>query len=79
MTHICESCGTVGKPVTHTKGSFILEVVLWILFCAPGLIYTIWRLTTREQVCPTCKGKMIATNTPRGQLLMQQYQQLPRA
>ena len=55
-TYICVSCGTLGVPVTRTKGSFLVEVCLWLLFCAPGLIYSVWRLSSTEKVCATCAG-----------------------
>ena len=36
----CTNCGTVGAPVTRVKGSFGVELLLWICFLVPGLIYT---------------------------------------
>ena len=50
----CPSCGSVGVPTTRTKGSFWIEVILWLCFLVPGLIYSVWRLTTKERVCPKC-------------------------
>jgi hypothetical protein len=70
---ICESCGSLASPVSRTKGSFAVEVALWILFCAPGLIYSIWRLSSRESVCPICGGKPIPCGTPRGQEIWLKY------
>jgi hypothetical protein len=70
---ICETCGTVGRPKTYTKGNIWIELALWLLFCGPGLIYTIWRLTTRQRGCPVCAGKMLDTSTPRGLALLAQY------
>ncbi len=37
---ICENCGTVAKAVRHVPGSIILEIILWICFLLPGLVYT---------------------------------------
>ena len=70
---ICDSCGTIGSPVSRTKGSFWVEVALWLLFCAPGLIYSLWRLTSRESVCPACGGKPIPCGSPKGQELWRRY------
>jgi hypothetical protein len=70
---ICESCGTVGKSVWRTKGSFAVELALWLLFCAPGLIYSLWRLTSNERVCAGCAGRMISVSTPRGIHLWRTY------
>lgn len=52
--HVCTSCGYAGPTVTKTKGHFALEVVLWLAFLIPGLIYSVWRLTTRHEACPGC-------------------------
>ena len=70
---ICNSCGTIGKPVNRVKGSFLVEVALWLLFCAPGIIYTLWRMTSQESVCPACGGKPIPCGSPKGQELWRMY------
>jgi len=68
---VCTNCGFRGKPVRATAGSFIVEVVLWLCFILPGLIYSVWRLTTRKQVCPKCKQPtMIPADSPRGRTLI---------
>jgi hypothetical protein len=66
---ICLNCGTIGKPKSITKGSICIEIILWLLFIIPGLIYSIWRLTTRTKGCPLCSGKMIPLDSPRGKIL----------
>ena len=64
---ICAACGTVGKPKTVTRGSFLIEIVLWLCFLVPGLIYTIWRLTTRGAACRACGGdQLLPLDTPGG-------------
>lgn len=68
---ICTSCGYVGFPTTTTKGSFLIELALWFCFLLPGLIYSIWRLSSRYSSCPKCKGQnMIPADSPIGQKLM---------
>jgi hypothetical protein len=43
-----------------------MEVVLWLLLIVPGLMYSLWRLTTRAKVCPKCGAPyMIPTNSPK--------------
>jgi len=70
---ICPSCGYIGKPKTVVRGSFLMEVVLWLFFLVPGLIYSIWRLTGKEKVCPSCGQKgMIPLDSPRGQKLQKE-------
>ncbi len=70
-SHICTSCGYLGKPKKITKGNFIIELILWCLFIIPGLIYSIWRLTTKQEVCPECKHTtMIPESSPFGRELV---------
>lgn len=69
---ICPHCGTRGEPSRETRGSLGIEILLWICFIIPGLIYTLWRLTTRYDACPACKaGGMIPVQSPLGKKLMQ--------
>jgi len=69
-SHVCPSCGVSGSPVSHTPGSMAVELVLWLFFIVPGLIYSCWRLCARRNVCPACKNPMIPSNTPLGQNLL---------
>ncbi len=74
--YICTSCGHIGKPKKWTKGSFIIELVLWCFFLIPGFIYSMWRLTNKVDVCPSCKQTtMIPTSTPMGQKLVNELKQ----
>lgn len=62
----CPTCGTVGDPVTRTQGAFLIEVVLWCCFLVPGLIYSLWRLSSKQAVCPRCGAPhMIPSDSPR--------------
>lgn len=71
---ICAHCGEVGKPVTRTKGSIWIEILLWLTFLVPGLIYSVWRLTTKYKGCPSCgAANPVPLNTPRGQKLYAEY------
>jgi hypothetical protein len=65
---ICTTCKSVGNPKTTVKGSFVIELILWLCFLLPGLIYTTWRLTSKSHtVCPKCLNPtMIPLNTPYG-------------
>ena len=51
---ICSNCGYVGQAKKVTKGSTLMELVLWLCFIFPGLIYSMWRLTTKHLACPKC-------------------------
>ncbi len=64
-TMYCKRCGHLAKPVSRTKGSLTLEVVLWFMLILPGLLYSTWRLTTRHKVCPHCGSEdLIPPNSP---------------
>ena len=53
---ICTTCGHVGRPVSETPGSGLIELVLWLCFILPGLIYSLWRLNRRHDVCSACSA-----------------------
>ena len=70
---ICPNCGHMGYTKTLTKGSIFIELILWLCFVVPGLIYSIWRLTTRHAVCARCGSPLIIPlDTPRGQALVKE-------
>lgn len=63
----CRSCEHVGPGRRHTRGHILIEIILWLCFLVPGLIYTIWRLTTRADVCAVCGSHdVIPADTPAG-------------
>lgn len=55
----CLDCKEIVKTKRETQGSIIIELLLWCLFIVPGLIYSIWRSTSRYDVCGICKSKRI--------------------
>jgi len=74
VTSVCPNCGHVGYPKTRVKGSILIELILWIMFIIPGVIYSIWRLTTKAKVCPMCAAScMIPASTPKGRELVAKY------
>lgn len=61
----CTTCGHQGPGRNHTRGSFAVEIVLWLLFIVPGLIYSLWRLSTRRPVCALCGATtLVPPNSP---------------
>lgn len=50
----CLKCNSLGAPKKVTSGSIIIEFILWCCFLVPGLIYSVWRLTTRKKACGVC-------------------------
>lgn len=55
----CALCGYVGPAKRVTKGSFLIELLLWFFFIIPGLIYSIWRLSNKVKICPKCKHETL--------------------
>ena len=51
MKQVCKDCGTVGETKTVARGSMGVEIVLWLCFIVPGLIYSIWRLSSKHETC----------------------------
>lgn len=69
----CPNCGAVGAPVTVTRGSLLVELVLWLMMVLPGVLYSVWRLTTRHQACPVCKAAgMIPVESPRARAALRE-------
>lgn len=61
----CKKCGNVGPTKGIMKGSFAIELVLWLFFLLPGLVYSIWRLTTKGRGCSVCgSDDVIPANSP---------------
>lgn len=71
--YVCTQCGKRSRPISITKGSFLLEVLLWLLFIVPGIIYSVIRLSSRFKGCPHCRTQtMIAVDSPMGKKLIDQ-------
>jgi hypothetical protein len=71
---VCSKCGTLGDPRRHTKGSILIEIVLWLAFIIPGLIYSLWRLTTRANVCRACgSAELVPATSPVGKKLLAEH------
>ena len=69
----CQNCGFQGKPKRYIKGSIFTEILLWICFLLPGLIYSIWRLSSRFRGCPSCRApNMIPLDSPKAQAALTQ-------
>jgi len=62
----CQNCGRISIPKKITKGSFWIELVLWLCLIVPGFIYSIWRLTSRYTGCSLCtSANMIPVDSPK--------------
>lgn len=71
---ICKHCGTHQRGERRLPGSGWIELVLWLFWVLPGLIYSIWR-RTGSAACVSCgKRDLVDDASPWGkQLLHQNY------
>lgn len=68
---VCASCGIVGNVRKKTQGSLAIEIALYVLFCAPGIIYTLWRMTSKKRVCGSCgSANIVSSLSPVGQQIV---------
>jgi len=68
--YICIDCHAQMVPLNIAPGSFFLEVLLWLFFLVPGIIYSLWRLTSKHKACSVCRGKrLVPLNSKEGQVL----------
>lgn len=71
---VCARCGTVGKPKQRARGSFGVEVVMWLLLIVPGIIYSAWRsFSGTIKTCRACRSEeLVPLDSPRGKQLIAQ-------
>lgn len=61
----CKACGHSGATSAKTPGSLWIEIVLWLCFIVPGLIYSLWRISARKQVCASCgSSELVPPGSP---------------
>jgi hypothetical protein len=69
---VCVNCGYVGRPKQFTKGNIGTEILLWLFFLVPGLLYSLWRISSRYAGCPKCGApNMIPPDSPLAKKLSQ--------
>jgi hypothetical protein len=75
----CGDCGSEGTPNFETRGSIFIELVLWLCFLVPGLVYSLWRLTSKRRVCASCGGeRLLPPESPMAQKMRAELAQ-PKA
>lgn len=68
---VCTNCGSLVSPQSKTPGSFWIELLLWLFFIVPGVIYSVWRLSSVRKECPKCGGRnLVPSDTPVGMRLL---------
>lgn len=53
----CTRCGYRGQPSTYMRGTRDFELILWMFGILPGVVYSLWRRSTRFDGCPNCRSK----------------------
>lgn len=64
---LCPSCGALGRVTMKRSGHGGLELVLWLCFIVPGVVYSLWRLLTPIVICAECGAHpLIKVGSPKG-------------
>ena len=70
-SNICTYCGYRGYPILAPSGHIFFEVVLWLCYIVPGIIYSIWRRVRPKEICPECKHpSMISAYSAKARQMM---------
>lgn len=68
----CRNCGYQGPPKRMVRGSFAVELLLYLFFIVPGICYTAWRLSNKYTACPQCgEPNMIPLESPVARRMIQ--------
>ena len=69
---VCTVCYKRILPIRESAGSGFVALVLWLFFVIPGLIYTVWMMSTPSKLkCPYCGNyAVVPVNSPRGKELL---------
>src|SRR4030067_3100668 len=71
---LCARCGYLGEARMLERGGTLLELFLWLLGFVPGLIYNLWRFSTRRSVCAVCESdSLVPLHSARGRELLARY------
>ncbi len=75
---VCHDCGSQCDPAVKTRGSLLIEIIAWLLFLIPGIIYSLWRVSSRVNICPACGSeRIVPINTPIGKKIMETHHAAP--
>ena len=72
----CTTCESISPSRKKTGGSLAIEIILWLCFLVPGIIYSLWRMSSKNRVCGTCGASTIVPlSTPAGQKIAAKIKQ----
>lgn len=71
-SYVCRDCGEVDNPKKLAKGSMLVELFLWLMFIFPGMIYSVWRLSSKYDACRSCgSSRIVKASSPIGKKLIE--------
>lgn len=72
---VCRDCGAKSKRAAYkTPGSIGVEVLAWLAFIIPGIIYSVWRLSAKKRVCKHCGSeRLVPGDSPVGREVIERY------
>lgn len=63
----CTNCGHIGYRLKKKKGSIFITIILILFFILPGILYMLWRGSTKHYVCSSCGGQtLVPITSPAG-------------
>jgi hypothetical protein len=62
--YVCLRCRAYRRPRRELRGSPALELVLWLAFVVPGLVYATWRHLGARHVCAVCGVVLVDDEAP---------------
>ena len=68
--YVCLACRAYRRPVRELRGSGALELILWLMFIVPGLVYAVWRSRVSRPTCSVCGAALLSEDAPEVQALM---------
>ena len=49
-----------------------VELILWLCFLVPGLIYSVWRMSSYRATCPSCGSEnLVPLDSPNGKKILE--------
>ena len=55
----CTACRKESRVEPKRRGNTAAEVILWLVYVVPGIIYSIWRNTGKVYECPFCTSRIV--------------------
>lgn len=70
----CKSCGHIGEVKNSEKrGNFWIETILWTIYVAPGIAYSIWRRSAKKR-CVKCDGtSLVSLKSKEGKIALEKF------